>query len=198
MMNVIECSGGGSVARYSSDHKDRTRARVVELAADQIRSGGLESLGVASVMAEAGLTHGGFYAHFRSRDALVAAAVETLFAAAVEAVDHFSEKYGTGALDRYVDFYLSPRHRDEERLGCPVPALAGEVRHASTEVRAAFDAGLDRLAERIGAMMPTGGKKAALRLLGEMAGVLSLSRTISDVRRSNDLLSAARKELLAG
>jgi len=186
-----------AVARYSPDHKEKTRALVVDLAAVRIRAGGLESLGVASIMAEAGLTHGGFYAHFPSRDALAAAAVTHLFVSAGEAVDRIGAKYGADALERYVDFYLSPRHRDEERLGCPVPALAGEVRNAAPEVKAAFDAGLEYLAERIGALENAGGRKAALRLLGEMAGVLAISRTISDLRRSNDLLASARKGALA-
>ena len=78
-----------------------------------------------------------------------------------------------------------------------LPALAGEVRNAAPEVKAAFDAGLENLAERIGALENAGGRKAALRLLGEMAGVLAISRTISDPRRSNDLLASARKGALA-
>ena len=63
------------MVRYSSDHKEKTHAAIIEAAAERIRSGGFDALGVASIMAEAGLTHGGFYAHFRSRDALLAAAV---------------------------------------------------------------------------------------------------------------------------
>jgi TetR/AcrR family transcriptional repressor of nem operon len=185
------------MARYSPDHKDKTRARLVELAAARIHAGGLDSLGVASLMAEAGLTHGGFYAHFRSRDALLAAAVEHLFDVAVDTVGLFEARYGAEALGRYVDFYLSPRHRDDRTSGCPIPTLSGDVRNAAPEVKAAFDAGLERLAIRLGALMPEGGRKAALGLLGEMAGVLALSRTLADPRRSNDLLATARKTALA-
>ena len=184
------------MARYSPDHKVKTRARVVELAAAHIRASGLDSLSVAGVMAEAGLTHGGFYAHFSSRDALVAVAVEHLFDTAVDTVSRFETKHGREALERYVDFYLSPRHRDDQAAGCPIPALAGEIRNAAPVVKAAFDVGLERLTIRLGALMPEGGRKAALGLLSEMAGVVAVSRTLADLRRSNDMLAAARKTAL--
>jgi TetR/AcrR family transcriptional repressor of nem operon len=196
MMRVIRWPEA-SVARYSPDHKQKTRARVVELAAARIRADGLAGLGVAGVMAEAGLTHGGFYAHFASREALLAAAVERLFDIAVETIDRFEARHGHEALARYVDFYLSPRHRDDRETGCPIPALSGEMRNAAPAVKAAFDAGLDRLCVRLGALMPEGGRKAALALFGEMAGVLAVARTVIDPRRSNEMLATARKAVLA-
>jgi TetR/AcrR family transcriptional repressor of nem operon len=185
------------VARYSPDHKEKTRARVMELAAARIRADGLAGLGVAGIMAEAGLTHGGFYAHFPSREALLAAAVDRLFDIAVETIDRFEAKYGPEALDRYVDFYLSPRHRDDRDAGCPIPALSGEMRNAPPAAKVAFDAGLERLCVRLGALMPDGGRKAALGLLSEMAGVLAVARIVVDPRRSNEMLSTARKAVLA-
>lgn len=183
------------MARYSTDHKEKTRAAIVDAAAERIRSGGFDALGVASIMAEAGLTHGGFYAHFRSRDELLAAAVTRLFEKACETVGRFEDKHGEAGLERYVDFYLSPRHRDDVEHGCPIPSLTGEARRAAPVVREAFDAGLDRLAERLGRMIPKGGKKAALALFGEMAGVLSLSRAMGDARASGELLAAKRKAI---
>jgi TetR/AcrR family transcriptional regulator, transcriptional repressor for nem operon len=183
------------MSRYSADHKQKTREAIVEAAAERIRAGGFEALGVASIMAEAGLTHGGFYAHFPSRDGLLAAAVSRLFDKACETVGRFDAKHGDAALDRYIDFYLSPRHRDDTAAGCPIPALTGEARRAAPEVREAFDDGLDRLAERLGGLMPKGGKKAALALLAEMAGVLSVSRTMGDAKHSSELLASKRKAL---
>lgn len=182
------------MARYSTDHKEKTHAAIVDAAAERIRSGGFDALGVASIMAEAGLTHGGFYAHFPSRDALLAAAVTRLFEKACESVGWFGEKYGEAALEKYVDFYLSPRHRDDIANGCPIPSLAGDAQRAAPQVRAAWEAGLDKLAERLGQLIPKGGKKAALALYGEMVGVLSVSRTI-DVKQSNELLAAKRKTI---
>ncbi len=183
------------MARYSTDHKEKTRAAIVDAAAERIRSGGFDALGVASIMAEAGLTHGGFYAHFSSRDALLAAAVTRLFEKACDTVGRFEEKHGEAALDRYIDFYLSPRHRDDAERGCPIPALTGDAQRAAPVVKAAFEAGLDQLAERVGRMMPKGGKRAGLALLGEMAGVLGVSRTMGDARASGELLAAKRKAI---
>ena len=183
------------MARYSTDHKEKTRAAIVDAAAERIRAGGFDALGVASIMAEAGLTHGGFYAHFSSRDALLAAAVTRLFEKACETVGRFEEKYGEAGLEKYIDFYLSPRHRDDCENGCPIPALAGDAQRAAPQVKAAFEAGLDALAERLGQMMPRGGKKAALALYGEMVGVLSVSRTIGDAKQSGELLAAKRKAI---
>lgn len=183
------------MARYSTDHKEKTRAAIVDAAAERIRSGGFDALGVARIMAEAGLTHGGFYAHFSSRDDLLAAAVRRLFDKACETVGRFEEKYGEAGLERYIDFYLSPRHRDDAEHGCPIPALTGEASRAAPVVKEAYEAGLDRLAERVGRMMPKGGKRAGLALLGEMAGVLGVSRAVSDAKQSGELLAAKRKAM---
>jgi TetR/AcrR family transcriptional repressor of nem operon len=188
------------MARYSTDHKEKTHAAIVDAAAERIRVAGFDALGVASIMAEAGLTHGGFYAHFPSRDALLAAAVTRLFEKACETVGRFEEKYGEAGLEKYIDFYLSPRHRDDIEHGCPIPSLAGDAQRAAPQVKAAFEAGMDKLAERLGQMIPAtkgnaGGKKAALALYGEMAGVLSVSRTIGDAKQSSELLAAKRKAM---
>jgi len=188
------------MARYSPDHKEKTRHAIIEASAGQMRIGGLDAVGVAGIMAQCGLTHGGFYAHFASREALLVAAIERLFDKAIDGISRFHEKHGDAALSRYVDFYLSPRHRDDLAIGCPIPVLATDVSRAGGEVKVAFDAGLDRLAERVGQLMPQTGskavaKKAALALLGEMAGVLGLSRAISDQKQSADLLSGKRKAL---
>ena len=186
------------MARYSAGHKEKTREAIVEAAAERIRTGGLEAIGVAAIMAEAGLTHGGFYAHFASRDGLLAAAIGRLFDKAVAGVGRYEEKYGAkDGLTRYVDFYLSPRHRDDATIGCPIPALVGEARRSAGEVKRAFDEGLDRLAARLGKLMPKGGKRAAVALLAELAGTLAISRAIGDAKQSNELLAAKRKSVLA-
>ena len=115
----------------------------------------------------------------------------------VSLIDRFEEKHGAGALERYLDFYLSARHRDDLTGGCPVPVLSAEVQRAAPEVKAAFDAGLIRLADRLGKLMPRGGRRAAMALLGEMAGVLNLSRAIGDAKVSGELLSEKRKSIAA-
>src|SRR5215468_10383146 len=110
--------------RYDENHKERTRARVLAQAAAAIRSKGIKRVGVAEIMAGAGLTHGGFYAHFASKDDLVAAAIPQMFDEAMAAFEHQTAgKAPSAALAAYVDSYLSPRHRDAQATGCPLAAL---------------------------------------------------------------------------
>src|SRR6516225_1792267 len=99
--------------RYDAEHKQKTRAKVLEVAAQAIRKDGPDRIGVASVMAEAGLTHGGFYAHFKSKDELVTAAIEQMFEESRARVAHEMEgRTPAAGLAAYIDFYLSKKHRD--------------------------------------------------------------------------------------
>ena len=128
--------------RYAADHKEQTRKRVLTEAAKEIRTKGPDRIGVAGVMKRAGLTHGGFYAHFRSKDALVAAAIETMFEGVRRrwAVETDGKDAAVG-LASYIDFYLSPAHRDAVATGCPVAALATELHRLPAASRAAFATG---------------------------------------------------------
>src|SRR4051812_43101418 len=97
--------------RYDTEHKQKTRATVVQAAAKAIRADGPDRVAVAAVMAEAGLTHGGFYAHFKSKDDLVAAAIAQMFADAGARLDHETAgREPAEGLSSYVDFYLSKKH----------------------------------------------------------------------------------------
>jgi TetR/AcrR family transcriptional repressor of nem operon len=163
MMGIIRnTEGADAMVRYAADHKAKTRALIVEATAERIAAGGFGAAGVASIMAEAGLTHGGFYAHFPSRDALLAAAVERLFARGVETLDRIEDKHGERALGRYLDFYLSARHRDDAAGGCPIPALAAEARHAAPLAELAGVVTLARAIEdaRISGELLAGKRKA--------------------------------------
>lgn len=114
--------------RYHAEHKQRTRERVLKEAAKAIRAEGPHRIAVAGVMAKAGLTHGGFYAHFKSKDDLVAAAIDEMFKDAsrrfFNATDGFSPQDG---MVRYINFYLSRDHRDARGTGCPVAALSADL-----------------------------------------------------------------------
>ena len=132
--------------RYDAEHKQRTRARVLSEAAKAIRSEGPHRVGVAGVMAKAGLTHGGFYAHFSSKDDLVVAALAQMFDEAMATFDHFTAgKPPAAALRSYVDFYLSPRHRDAQDTGCPLPSLSGDLPRLDRAARERFALGLERV-----------------------------------------------------
>ncbi len=174
--------------------------RVLKGAARAIRSDGPHQIGVAEVMAKAGLTHGGFYAHFTSKDDLVAAAIAQMFDEAMATFDHFAVgKTPAAALDAYIDFYLSPRHRDAQATGCPVPALAADLPRLDRAARTAFALGAERLTAALARLIAGLGRRNAERLassaLAEMVGAISLARTIFDARRSNAVLEHSREAL---
>jgi TetR/AcrR family transcriptional regulator, transcriptional repressor for nem operon len=186
--------------RYDTEHKQRTRAKVLKEAARAIRSEGPHRVGVAEVMAKAGLTHGGFYAHFNSKDDLVAAAIAQMFDEALAAFAHVTaNKAPAAALVAYVDFYLSPRHRDAQATGCPLPALAADLPRLDRTARAGFTLGAERLSSALARLIADLGQPDAASLassvLAEMVGAVSLARAISDPRRSNDVLKLSRDSL---
>src|SRR5262249_2927526 len=114
--------------RYQSEHKEQTRQRVLAEAAAAIRESGPDGIGVAAIMAKAGITHGAFYAHFQSKDDLVAQAISRMFEESSEKFLRRTENLpAAAALANYLDMYLSTRHRDAPQSGCPLPSLSGEV-----------------------------------------------------------------------
>ncbi|MBS0335040.1 MAG: TetR/AcrR family transcriptional regulator [Proteobacteria bacterium] len=191
------------VARYTAEHKTQSRERVVAEAAKAIREQGPHGISVAGVMGAAGLTHGAFYAHFPSRDALVAAGVERMFedsrgrleASASEAPDPLS------ALNSYIRFYLSRSHRDARTSGCPLPFLSAEAPRLTGETRERFAAGVQGLTDRIAGLLEALGKPEpralATSALSEMVGAVSLARAEPDPARSDAILAASRAALRA-
>ena len=186
--------------RYSEDHKEKTRAKVVRAAARAIRQRGPEGISVAEIMSEVGLTHGGFYAHFPSKEALVVAAVEAAFE---DRRDHFI-RAGEGLspadqLSQFVDSYVSAAHRDRPERGCPVTTLSIDLPRQGGAARAAFDAGVNRLILRLASHLTAGGpgdrEALAGSLLAEMAGAVVLARAISDPIHSDRLLDECRRSV---
>jgi TetR/AcrR family transcriptional regulator, transcriptional repressor for nem operon len=183
--------------RYVAGHKDRTRARVLKEAAKAIRAEGPHRIGVAGVMAKAGLTHGGFYAHFDSKDELVVAAMAQMFD---EALAKFEQVTGGKppalALRSYVDFYLSVRHKDARDSACPLSLLAADLPRLDSPARERFASGLSRLTAALANLLFAlkGGdcEPLAISALAEMVGALSLARGIDDPRRSKMILKHSR------
>lgn len=186
--------------RYDAEHKQKTRAKVLEVAAKAIRKDGPEGIGVASVMSEAGLTHGGFYAHFRSKEDLVEAAIGQMFeesrARVLHEMDGLSPAEGLGA---YIDFYLSKRHRDARGAGCPVAALASDLPRLADDTRLLFAEGTRRLAasmsEKLSAMGHEHADALARSMVSELVGALSLARVETDATRSDAILDDSRRLL---
>jgi TetR/AcrR family transcriptional repressor of nem operon len=174
--------------RYGESHKERTRLRVLGEAAAAIRAKGAERVSVAEVMAAAGLTHGGFYAHFESKDDLIAQAITHMFDTAHN--DRFLSltegREPAAAIASYVDSYLSASHRLERANGCPIPTLSGDLPNLSDRARARFTEGTERVVAGLAKLAKKLGAKDAEALawsaLAEMAGALALSRTVSDER----------------
>lgn len=182
--------------RYSDTHKEETRAKVVRAAADAVRAKGPDGVGVAEVMAEAGLTHGGFYAHFPNKEALVVAAIEEAFGQNSRRFARVLDGMtGAQSLDAFVDAYVSPEHRANAAGGCPIATLSSDLPRQGRPVREAYERGVRALIGRIAGWLPEDRRHLAPSLLAEMAGAVSLSRAISDDAAAAQLLADARASL---
>jgi TetR/AcrR family transcriptional repressor of nem operon len=186
--------------RYDTEHKERTRARVLKEAAKAIRAEGPYRVGVAAMMAKAGLTHGGFYAHFASKDDLVIAAMSQMFDEASAKIDHLTAgKPPAAALRAYIDFYLSRQHRNARDTGCPLPSLSADLPRLGDAARRQFAAGAAGLTARIAGLLSALGQSDAELLasstLAEMVGALSLARGVADPKQSDAILTASRNSL---
>jgi TetR/AcrR family transcriptional regulator, transcriptional repressor for nem operon len=187
--------------RYSREHKLETHARIVKRASVRLREKGAHGIGVADLMKDAGLTHGGFYAHFDSREALVIEAF-------AHAMDRATERWRKAAeamppekrLATIVDSYLSPTHRDDPGHGCAVPTLAAEIARESPKTRKAFAVKLeemiDMMAEQIPAASPKGARKQAISLIATMMGTLVMARVGGSGEFSEEILAAGREAVL--
>jgi len=190
--------------RYGAEHKTETRRRVLIEAAKAMREAGPHRLGVADVMARAGLTHGGFYAHFKSRDDLVAATVGQMFCEGQAQLDRLArDRAPADAMAAYIDFYLSAAHRDSRTAGCPLPHLAADAPRLGPDARAGFAAGLEALTAGLAGLL--GGfaqhqaspdpETEAGSVLAELVGALSLARAETDPARSDAILARSRTSL---
>jgi TetR/AcrR family transcriptional repressor of nem operon len=186
--------------RYDVDHKQKTREKVLKAAAKAIRTHGPHRVGVAGVMRNAGLTHGGFYAHFESKDALVAAAIDQMFEQARTRFANEVKDYPPArALNAYVDFYLSSAHRDARSSGCPIPTLAADLPRLDRAARTRFSEGVAALTRSVASRIEQLGhaepEALARSVVAEMVGALSLARAEPDEQKSNQLLADSRESV---
>ena len=171
--------------RYADDHKQQTHERLVKEAAAMLRAEGPERMSVATLMAKLGLTHGGFYAHFRSKDALIAEAIDETFAQTAERFAKRIEGLSpVEALGHHIDVYLSALHQEGAADGCPLPAIAADVARLGPLAKAHFGAGMKQLHARIAVLFETLGyepaeaKERAVSLYCELTGALALARAV--------------------
>ena len=188
--------------RYSKEHKQETHARIVKKASVRLREKGAHGIGVADLMKEAGLTHGGFYAHFDSREALV---IEAFGYAMDRASEHWrnmtAEIPPEKRLPAIVDAYVSATHRDDPGRGCAVPTLGAEIARESAKTRKAFAAKLDQMIDLVADQIPDVPRKTARRLaMGTMAtmmGALVMSRVAGSGELSDEILATGREAALS-
>ena len=183
--------------RQSRAEKARTHERIVETASARIRNQGIEGPGVSEIMQAAGLTHGGFYKHFGSRDDLIAEAADHAFAYAGRTLD----KYANDEPDPFaawVDWYLSEEHRDDPGAGrCPVAALVGDVGRADDGVRAGYSGVAERYIATLADMLGSGedARREATIAVSTLVGSLALARSVDDDELSTEILRTAREAL---
>ncbi|NIA52799.1 TetR/AcrR family transcriptional regulator [Massilia sp. TW-1] len=197
--------------RYSSNHKAETRQRIIGEAARRFRKHGIEGTGLVPLMKALGLTHGGFYAHFESKDALVQASLE---AAAEQTLERWqappaaaptavpmpepATPAGDEPVRAVIDDYLSTRHRDEPGEGCPLPTLAAEL-----GLRGQPSATADAMIEHMTALLAdcrlaAGPGDGGIVALAAMVGALTLARAVSDRAASDGILATVRAALQPG
>jgi TetR/AcrR family transcriptional regulator, transcriptional repressor for nem operon len=180
--------------RVSNEEKQKSRARILKAASRRFRENGIAGTGVADVMKDAGMTHGGFYKHFDDKDALVRAALAEAFGDVLG-----PESVGNDAAT-FNGRYLSTDHRDNAGKGCPLVALGGEVARLDTAIRAVMSDGVQaRIALLQNAQSgTTRPREAAIRDLATLVGALVLSRAVEGPL-SDEVLAASRDGLaLAG
>src|SRR5260370_3032047 len=187
--------------RYSKEHKQETHERIVKKASVRLSEKGAHGIGVADLMKEAGLTHGGFYAHFDSREALVIEAF-------AYAMDRANERWRKVAeqtppekrLASIVESYLTPLHRDDPGHGCAVPTLGAEIARESPKTRKAFAAKLeqmiDMMADQILDVPRKVARKQAMATLATMIGTIVLSRIAGNGELSDEILGSGREAVL--
>jgi TetR/AcrR family transcriptional regulator, transcriptional repressor for nem operon len=184
--------------RYSREHKLETHARIVKKASVRLREKGAHGIGVADLMKDAGLTHGGFYAHFDSREALVIEAF-------VDAMDRSIERWRKLAettppeqrLSAIVDFYLTSLHRDDPGHGCAISTLGAEIARESPKTRKAFAAKLEQMIDLLALQIPDiprkAARKQAIGVIATMIGTLVMARIAGSGDFSDEILEAGRE-----
>jgi TetR/AcrR family transcriptional repressor of nem operon len=183
--------------RYDEDHRRQTHSRIVESASYGLRQNGAKGLSVVDLMKLAGLTHGGFYNHFDSRAALVGEAIAFAMDQMVERWKKLANGKTNG--DRFealIADYLSPRHRDNPKHGCALPALAADVARSSASERRALASKLEKMIDIFVELLPDEAPEQARQIatgaIATMVGSIVLSRAVGAGKLSDGILDAGR------
>lgn len=186
------------MARYSAEHKEATRRRMVETAGRRFKSDGIDGSGIATLVADAGLTNGAFYGHFASKDELVATVVAQQLEDQVAAVNALPA--GLESVEGFLRWYLSPDHRDDLAGGCPSAALLDEIGRCDVAIREAYTVGAEAMVAAISRHLDDGDpertRQRALGLFTLLVGSLQAARAVTDPELSDQFLAAAHANAL--
>ena len=188
--------------KAAAGSKEATHDRIVDAAARAIRRSGYNGTGVAEIMKDAGLTHGGFYAHFASREAMLAEAADRAAGESVAMMERIAASLPPRqALPAMMDAYLSKQHLDEIETGCATAALASEMPRQTAEVRRAHTRRIKEMIDLVSRQLPNWGQpgahEQAMVTIATMVGTLVLARAVDDEKLSDALRHAALKQLAA-
>ena len=187
--------------RYPPNHKQATRRRIVDAASQAFRESGVAETGVDEVMRRAGLTHGGFYAHFSDKSELVAEACSAAFDAAVPNLERIAAMPTPAARARLlIDSYLGAHHRDNRGSGCLVVAVGADMARLRGAAREGYGRGFAQHLARLGAALrldpePQRNRERVTLLMSSLVGALLFARAIDDPRQSDAVLRSMRREL---
>ncbi len=183
---------------HSKADKDESHDRIVQVAAARFRETGVDGVGVADLMKEAGLTHGGFYRHFDSRDELVAEAIERALMEGGRVVEALANSKHS-SLATLVDGYLSAAHRDGLAASCAVTTLAGDVARSNDRARSAYTRQVGAYLELLTRLIVGDKEKLrrakAIAALSTLVGAVSIARAVNDEKLSREILKSAADEL---
>ncbi len=193
---IFHCIHGAHVPSTPS-RKELTHERILDAAARLVRRNGYAATGVAEVMNEAGLTHGGFYAHFDSRTQLLAEAADRASGKTLERLRKAAERAGPDeALDAYIDHYLSDAHLEAPETGCSLAALGTETPRQAPEVRRVAGRRLKETIDFVERQLPDRGEPGrhdeALAIMSCLVGAMVMARAADDKRLSKDIRRAAK------
>jgi TetR/AcrR family transcriptional regulator, transcriptional repressor for nem operon len=184
---------GHSAAEKATNHE-----RIVTIASRRFRERGLQNASISEVMAEAGLTHGGFYKHFASRDALIIEAIQRSFLTGKARLEELMNATDATGLEAFLQVYLSLEHQSDIANGCPVAALGAEASR-SPVARETFAVGFQRYADWVAAMLdgPHKSRRArAAAIICSIAGAIAVARSLDDPALARDMLTATRTMIL--
>ena len=180
------------MARYTADHKSETRRRILETAGRRFKQDGIDGCGIAAIMSDAHLTNGAFYAHFTSKDDLVASVIADQMQGWQETLG--SAPLGRSTIEEFIRGYLSPRHRDHADTGCPSAALLDEISRCDKATRRVYTKAMQDFIDVVAAHLspddPSATRTQAIGLITSLVATVQLARAVTDRQLSDEILES--------